>query len=97
MDRISRIAKKEHEVQSLADGKDDRQLFVHEEVNVKKAHRRGRKRGIKYVGVAIGSGMKFFGHYNRIIEKTMMTFGELKGSAKENNRLICQSLEDYER
>lgn len=46
----------------------------------------------KYLGVVIRSGLKFAGHYEQVIDKTMKAFGKLKGLAKANNGMRCENL-----
>lgn len=46
----------------------------------------------KYLGVVIRSGMKFTGHYEKTIEKTLKAFGKLKGLAKANGGMNCETL-----
>ncbi|KAG8248076.1 hypothetical protein J6590_108601 [Homalodisca vitripennis] len=38
----------------------------------------------KYLGVVVGSRMKFAGHYDQVIDKSMKAFGKLKGLAKKS-------------
>lgn len=46
----------------------------------------------KYLGVHISSGMKFSEHYGEVVDKSMRSFGKLKGLAKANNGMRCENL-----
>lgn len=46
----------------------------------------------KYLGVVVGSGMKFAGQYEQVVDRTMRAFGKLKGLAKANNGMKCENL-----
>lgn len=47
---------------------------------------------VKYLGVVVGSGLKFAGQYTQVIDRTMKAFGKLKGLAKANNGMRCENL-----
>ncbi|XP_046683613.1 uncharacterized protein LOC124369608 [Homalodisca vitripennis] len=46
----------------------------------------------KYLGVVVGSRMKFAGHYDQVIDKSMKAFGKLKGLAKKIMGMKCENL-----